>query len=81
MDSRGAAVGDTVSVAVTGFTSPAPVAVAVLVTSPSALRGAAAVGAASYAITALPPAGTVMPVKTRGGPAVTVGAVCKTPFW
>ena len=47
MVSAGAASGATVSVAVTGFVSPAPVTDALLVTVPSAVGGAKAVGTAS----------------------------------
>ena len=47
MVSAGAASGATVSVAVTGFASPAPVTDALLVTVPSAVGGAKAVGTAS----------------------------------
>ena len=47
MVSAGAASGATVSVAVTGLASPAPVMDALLVTVPSAVGGAKAVGTAS----------------------------------
>ena len=53
---------------------PAPSAVAVFVIAASVARGANSLTCVSYTMTAFPPAGTLIPVMDRGGPAVTAGA-------
>ena len=59
---------------------PPPVIVAVFTIFPVAASGAYGFTSASYTITALPPAGTVIPFITSGGPAVAAGAGCNTPL-
>ena len=59
---------------------PVPATIAVLFITEVVSSGANSLTAASYATVTLPPAGTVIPDTTSGGPAVTTADGCNTPF-
>ena len=67
------------SCAVTGVIPP-PETVTVFPIVDSAASGANSLRAASYTTVAFPPAGTLIPLIVKGGPAFTAGAACNTPF-
>ena len=78
--SDAASVVGMVAVAVMGVGMPSPVTVAVFTIVPSGSGDANSFTVASYTKMTLPSAGTLKPVITRGGPAVTEGVACRTPF-
>ena len=80
MVKAGADSAATLSTAVTGALRPSPVTVTVLSMLPPAAGLAKLLARACYTRTASPLPGTLIPLTISGGPAVTAGVGCSTPF-